>query len=295
MQYDALITFVTLVEVNNFTKASEILHISQPSVSLHIKNLEQEFHTTLFIRSPKSVQITPTGEILYKRAKQIIAIAEAAQEDILAYHHSIQGTLIIGASFTIGENILPSILSKLQQQFPQLELQVIIGNTEEIIQFTKLLQVDIGLIEGQAHDHELIIQPFMQDELFIVSASNHPLVEQQSITISQLQRQKWVAREAGSGTRNYLDHLFRTNGLQVHSLLTISSNQGVKESVIEGLGLSLLSGSVIERDIRNGDIAILPLTEQRFMRTFSYLHSPTMKNKRNVEALIEFITKKHEA
>ncbi|MGG1215422.1 LysR family transcriptional regulator [Micromonospora provocatoris] len=295
MQYDALKTFVTLVEVNNFTKASEILHISQPSVSLHIKNLEQEFHTTLFIRSPKSVQITPTGEILYKRAKQIIAIAEAAQEDILAYHHSIQGTLIIGASFTIGENILPSILSKLQQQFPQLELQVIIGNTEEIIQFTKLLQVDIGLIEGQAHDHELIIQPFMQDELFIVSASNHPLVEQQSITISQLQRQKWVAREAGSGTRNYLDHLFRTNGLQVHSLLTISSNQGVKESVIEGLGLSLLSGSVIERDIRNGDIAILPLTEQRFMRTFSYLHSPTMKNKRNVEALIEFITKKHEA
>ncbi len=295
MQYDALKTFVTLVEVNNFTKASEILHISQPSVSLHIKNLEQEFHTTLFIRSPKSVQITPTGEILYKRAKQIIAIAEAAQEDILAYHHSIQGTLIIGASFTIGENILPSILSKLQQQFPQLELQVIIGNTEEIIQFTKLLQVDIGLIEGQAHDHELIIQPFMQDELFIVSASNHPLVEQPSITISQLQRQKWVAREAGSGTRNYLDHLFRTNGLQVHSLLTISSNQGVKESVIEGLGLSLLSGSVIERDIRNGDIAILPLTEHRFMRTFSYLHSPTMKNKRNVEALIEFITKKHEA
>jgi DNA-binding transcriptional LysR family regulator len=295
MQYDALKTFITLVEVNNFTKASEILHISQPSVSLHIKNLEQEFHTTLFIRSPKSVQITPTGEILYKRAKQIMAIAEAAQEDILAYHHSIQGTLIIGASFTIGENILPSILSKLQQQFPQLELQVIIGNTDEIIQFTKLLQVDIGLIEGQAHDNELVIQPFMQDELFIVSASNHPLVKQPSITISQLQRQKWVAREVGSGTRNYLDHLFRTNGLQVHSLLTISSNQGVKESVIEGLGLSLLSGSVIERDIRNGDIAILPLAEQRFMRTFSYLHSPTMKNKRNVEALIEFITRKNEA
>ncbi|MFJ7408580.1 MULTISPECIES: LysR family transcriptional regulator [unclassified Lysinibacillus] len=295
MQYDALKTFITLVEVNNFTKASEILHISQPSVSLHIKNLEQAFHTTLFIRSPKSVQITPTGEILYKRAKQIMAIAEAAQEDILAYHHSIQGTLIIGASFTIGENILPSILSKLQQQFPQLELQVIIGNTDEIIQFTKLLQVDIGLIEGQAHDNELVIQPFMQDELFIVSASNHPLVKQPSITISQLQRQKWVAREVGSGTRNYLDHLFRTNGLQVHSLLTISSNQGVKESVIEGLGLSLLSGSVIERDIRNGDIAILPLAEQRFMRTFSYLHSPTMKNKRNVEALIEFITRKNEA
>lgn len=295
MQYDALKTFITLVEVNNFTKASEILHISQPSVSLHIKNLEQTLHTTLFIRSPKSVQITPTGEILYKRAKQIMAIAEAAKEDILTYHHSIQGTLIIGASFTIGENILPAMLSKLQHKFPQLELQVIIGNTDEIIRFTKLLQVDIGLIEGQAHDNELIIQPFMEDELFIVSANDHPLVQQSAITIPQLQRQNWVAREVGSGTRNYLDHLFRTNGLQVQSLLTISSNQGVKESVIEGLGLSLLSGSVIERDLRNGDIAILPLAEQRFIRTFSYLHSPTMKNKRNVDALIEFITKKSEA
>ncbi len=108
MQLDALKTFITLVEVNNFTKTSEKLHISQPSVSLHIKNLEQELQTTLFIRSPpKSVQITPTGEILYKRAKQIMAIAEAAKEDIAAYHQEVQGTLVIGgASFTIGEYIL---------------------------------------------------------------------------------------------------------------------------------------------------------------------------------------------
>ncbi|MFB7157588.1 LysR family transcriptional regulator [Lysinibacillus sp. NPDC056232] len=292
MQFDALKTFIILVEVKNFTKASEILHISQPSVSLHIKNLEQEFQTTLFIRSPKSVQITPTGEILYKRAKQMMAIAEAAKEDILTYHHEVQGTLVIGASFTIGEYILPPIIASLQQQFPQLELQVIIGNTKEIIQYTKLLQVDIGLIEGQAHDHELIINPFMQDELFIVSASNHPLAKVPTITVADLQQQNWVAREEGSGTRYYLDHLFRANGLQVRSLLTISSNQGVKESVIQGLGLSLLSASVIERELKNNDIKILPLEEQHFMRTFSYLCSPTMKNKRNVDILIEALLKK---
>ncbi|MGE7941130.1 LysR family transcriptional regulator [Lysinibacillus xylanilyticus] len=292
MQYDALKTFITLAEVKNFTKASEILHISQPSVSLHIKNLEQDFQTTLFIRSPKSVQITPTGEILYKRAKQMMAIAAAAREDILAFHHEIQGTLVIGSSFTIGEYILPPIIASLHQQFPQLELQVIIGNTEEIIQYTKLLQVDIGLIEGQSNDNEVIIKPFMQDELFIVSASNHPLVKKSTITVADLQQQNWVAREEGSGTRYYLDHLFRTNGLQVRSLLTISSNQGVKESVIQGLGLSLLSASVIERELKNGDIKILPLEGQQFMRTFSYLYSPTMKNKRNVDTLIEALLKR---
>lgn len=290
MQIDALKTFVTLVEVNNFTKASEILHISQPSVSLHVKNLEKELQTTLFVRSPKSVQITPTGEILYKRAKQILAISEAAKEDILAYHQEIQGTLIIGASFTIGEYILPPILAQLQKQYPKLELQVIIGNTDEIIHFVKLLQVDIGLIEGQALDHEVTIQPFMEDELYIVSSPSNALTKQSHVTFSDLQQQNWVAREEGSGTRNYLDHLFRINGLQVQSVLTISSNQGVKESVMRGIGLSLLSGSVIEREVKNGDIAVLKLDGQRFTRTFSYLYSPTMKNKRTIETLIDLIT-----
>ena len=292
MHYDALKTFITLAELNNFTKTAELLHISQPSVSLHIKNLEKEFQTTLFIRSPKSVQITHTGQILYERAKQILATYAAAKEEIVAHYHDIQGTLIIGASFTIGEYVLPPILVRLQQQFPQLELQIIIGNTEEIIQLAKLLQIDIGLIEGQSNDQELIIHPFMQDELFIVAPSNHPLTKRSSITISELQQQNWVAREPGSGTRIYLEHLFRTCSLQVKSLLTISSNQGIKESVIQGLGLSLLSGCVIEREIKNGDLAILPLKGQHFTRTFSYLYSPTMKNKRNVEALLDFITGK---
>lgn len=292
MHYDALKTFITLVEVNNFTKTAELLHISQPSVSLHIKNLEKEFQTTLFIRSPKTVQITPTGQILYERAKQILATYAAAKDEIVAHYHAIQGTLTIGASFTIGEYVLPPILARLQQQFPQLELQIIIGNTDEIIQFAKLLQIDIGLIEGQSKDQELIVHPFMQDELFVVASNENPLTKRPSITISELQQQNWIAREAGSGTRIYLDHLFRAHSLQIKSLLTISSNQGIKESVIQGLGLSLLSGCVIEREIRNGDLAIVPLKEQRFTRTFSYLYSPTMKNKRNVETFIDFITGK---
>lgn len=292
MHYDALKTFITLAEVNNFTKTAELLHISQPSVSLHIKNLEKEFQTTLFIRSSKSVQITPTGQILYERAKQILATYAAAKDEIVAHYHAIQGTLIIGASFTIGEYVLPPILARLQQQFPQLELQIIIGNTEEIIQLAKLLQIDVGLIEGQSHDQELIIHPFMQDELFIVAPSNHPLTKRSSITISELQQQNWIAREPGSGTRIYLEHLFRAYSLKVKSLLTISSNQGIKESVIQGLGLSLLSGCVIERELKNGDLAILSLEGQPFTRTFSYLYSPTMKNKRNVEALLGFIAGK---
>ena len=289
MQYDSLKTFVTLCEVGNFTKTSEILHISQPSVSLHIKNLEREFQTELFVRSPKLVQITPTGEILYKRVKQIIAIYEQAKEDILEHHNSVQGELIIGASFTIGEYILPSLLSKLQKDFPALELQIIIGNTHEIVESVRSLQVDIGLIEGQTNDTEVSVHPFMEDELFIIASNDHPLASKGPFGIADLQNQAWVSREQGSGTREYLNHVIRSTGLTVKSLITISSNQGIKESVIQGMGLSLLSRSVIKREVKNGDLSVIPIKDKSFTRTLSYVFSPIMKHKRSVENFINLL------
>jgi LysR family transcriptional regulator, transcriptional activator of the cysJI operon len=291
LNYDALKTFVTLAELKNFTKASEVLHISQPSVSLHIKNLEKEFHTELFKRSPKHVQITPTGDILYNRAKQMISIYEQTKEEILEHHNSVQGELIIGASFTIGEYILPSFLFKLQRDFPELKLKVIIGNTEEIVQNVRLFQVDIGLIEGQTNDKELSIHSFMQDELFIISSPSHSSFKG-DITLDDLQNHTWITREEGSGTREYLNHVIRSNGLKVKSLLTISSNQGIKESVIQGVGISLLSYSVIERELKHGDLSIVRLENHSFTRTFSYVFSPVMKNKRSVEAFINLIRSK---
>lgn len=292
MNYDELKTFVTLAEVKNFTKTAETLHMSQPSVSLHIKNLEKEFQTQLFLRSPKFLKITPTGDILYDRAKQMITIYEQTKQDILEYDNAIKGELKIGASFTIGEYILPSLLIDLQNEFPELELQILIGNTEEVIQSVRLFQVDIGLIEGQTNEKELSVHPFMQDELYIVSSNDHKLADQAEVTMTDLQNQAWITREVGSGTREYLNHVFRSNGLKVKSLLTISSNQGIKETVINGMGLSLLSRSVIERDVQHQNLSIIKLKDHSFNRTLSYVYSPIMQDKKNVKTFIQAINKK---
>ena len=292
MNNEALKTFVTLAEVKNFTKTAELLLMSQPSVSLHIKNLEKEFQTQLFLRSPKFLKITPTGEILYDRAKQIITIYEQTKQDILEQHNIIKGELKIGASFTIGEYILPSLLIDLQKDYPDLELQVIIGNTEEIVQSVRLFQVDIGLIEGQTNEKELSVHPFLQDELFIISSNDHKLANKNDVTITDLQNQSWITRESGSGTGEYLNHVIRSNGLKVKSLLTISSNQGIKETVINGMGLSLLSRSVIERDVRHSNLSIIKLKNHSFNRTLSYVYSPIMADKKNVKTFINSLNKK---
>ncbi|MGE6612618.1 LysR family transcriptional regulator [Peribacillus sp. NPDC076916] len=293
MYYDALKTFVTLVEVKNFTKTAEMLLMSQPSVSLHIKKLEEEFQTKLFLRSPKFLKVTLTGEILYDRAKQMITIYEQTRQDIQEHDRSIKGELKIGASFTIGEYILPSLLIDLQEDYPELELQVIIGNTEEIVQAVRLYKVDIGLIEGQTNEKELSVHPFMQDELFIVSSNNHELANQDEVGITDLHDQAWVTREVGSGTREYLNHVIRSNGLKIKSILTISSNQGIKETLIKnGAGLALLSRSVIERDVQNKILSIIQVKNEFFNRTLSYVYSPIMEDKKNVKTFITELNKK---
>ncbi|OHX42792.1 LysR family transcriptional regulator [Cytobacillus oceanisediminis] len=292
MYYDALKTFVTLAEVKNFTKTAELLLMSQPSVSLHIKNLEKEFQTKLFQRSPKYLKITPSGEILYDRAKQMITIYEQTRQEILEQQNTIKGDLKIAASFTIGEYILPSLLLDLQNQYPELNLQVTIANTEEVVQSTRSHHVDIGLIEGQTNERELIVTPFLEDELFIVTSNQHPLVQKEETTIADLQNQQWIMRENGSGTREYFNHVVRSNGLKVKSLLTISSNQGIKETLINGLGISILSGSVVERDVKQNNLSIIKVKNQEFKRTLSYVLSPIMQEKKNVSIFIEALGEK---
>ncbi|KAF0822618.1 LysR family transcriptional regulator [Cytobacillus firmus] len=292
MHYDALKTFVTLAEVKNFTKTAELLLMSQPSVSLHIKNLEKEFQTKLFQRSPKYLKITPSGEILYDRAKQMITIYEQTRQEILDQQHSIKGDLKIASSFTIGEYVLPPLLLDLQNQYPELNLHVTIANTEEVVQSTRSHHVDIGLIEGQTNEKELIVTPFLEDELFIVTSNQHPLAQKEEATIADLQDQAWIMRENGSGTREYFNHVVRSNGLKVKSLLTISSNQGIKETLINGLGMSILSGSVVARDVKQNNLSIIKVKNHVFKRTLSYVLSPIMQDKKNVSIFIEALSEK---
>ena len=287
MNYDELRTFIKLCEVKNFTKTAELLNMSQPTVSLHIKNLEAEFQTQLFLRIRKQLRLTPTGEILLDRAKQMSQLYDQAKQRILDHHEKIQGELKIGATFTIGEYILPTLLNDLKQQYPTLSLLITIANTEEIVRAVKLLQVDVGLIEGTTLEKEIIIEPFMKDELVFVCHKQHPLAVKDVITMNDLQNEDWVMREAGSGTGDYLRHVLQTNGLQIRSSLTISSSQGIKEAVILNLGLSLLSIHTIKRELELQIIHKLTLDYVPFTRTLSYIYAPTTQMRGNITIFLD--------
>ncbi|KHF39886.1 LysR family transcriptional regulator [Halalkalibacter okhensis] len=270
MHIDHLKIFVTVVELKHFSKAAKVLNLSQPNVSLHIRNLESELDTTLFIRSPKQVKVTAAGEMFYIKARQILSLYEEAKQEIADQQHIVQGTIKIGASFTIGEYILPRILAEYAKEHPKVNVEVMVGNTEEVMEKTRTNELDISLVEGEI-DQEVEAVSFMDDEMIIIASSHHPLALISVATPELLQNQVWILRESGSGTRAYSNQLIQHLELKMKRSFVFSSSQGIKEAVSAGLGIAMISRLTVRKELELGELKEIAIANQRFTRKLSII------------------------
>ncbi|AIQ63430.1 HTH-type transcriptional regulator CysL [compost metagenome] len=272
---DAIRVFVTVAEERHFSRAAERLNLSQPGVSLHVRNLENEFGARLFNRNSKQVSLTEAGEILYSRAKVMLGLYDEAAQAIALLQNEVTGTLRIGASFTVGEYVLPGRLAAFVRRYPLVEVEVRIGNTEETVHEVRTGALDLGLIEGETHAPDLSVYPFMKDEMVLVAAQGHPLAKERSISREQLQKQVWVIRESGSGTRAFSDSFISKHALDVKKSYIFNSSQGIKEGVASGLGISILSKWIVRRELESGEIVELKANQGRMEREFSVIMPKT--------------------
>ncbi|MDF2000666.1 selenium metabolism-associated LysR family transcriptional regulator [Peribacillus frigoritolerans] len=266
---DPLKVFVTVIEQKNFSRAGDILNLSQPGVSLHIRNLENELGTKLIYRSPKQVQITEPGKILYRHAKQMLNHYETAKREINEFNNVVSGTMKIGASFTIGEYYLPKVLAEFATQYPMVDIQIIISNSNDVIQGIRSNKLDIGLIEGETDYKDIEVMPFMNDEMIVVVPPDHPLSQMDLIEGNMLQNQIWVLREQGSGTRTYSDKLLSSLELNIKKTFIFTSIQGVKEAVMAGLGIALLSRLTVQKELKSNELKTFHLKNEPLIRPFS--------------------------
>lgn len=265
-------TFIAVVDFKNFTKAAEYLNLSQPSVSTHIKNLEIIFGVTLINRSvkQKTISITESGYTLYKRAKEIINLLDVTFMDVKTLSTSIKGTIKIGASLTIGEYILPKFLAHFSNKYPDVDIEVKIENTSFIASELKKMKLDIGLIEGSVSSALFKQEYFLEDEMVLVAPFDSDLKDKE-IKLDNIQNRRWIAREEGSGTREYLDLFFAQNKIIPKSIMVLGSNLAVKEAVRNNLGLTITSKHIIlEAESRN-ELTSLKLNND-FRRSFSYIY-----------------------
>lgn len=288
MVVDALKVFVTVIEHNNFSRAAEELYISQPAVSMQIRNLENELGTKLMYRTSKNLLLTQSGEILYAKAKQILNYYEEAKHQINLLKEEVGGILRIGASFTIGEYVLPGILGDYIKQHPNVNIEVTIANSEDIIKGVKDT-IDIGLIEGPINSEDLTRMSFVDDEMILIVPNDHPLAKSQCVwetDNSYLHDHTWVLREKGSGTRSFTDEFIQDLGLRIKQSSIFGSNQGVKEAVINGLGIAIVSSLIVKKELEQEEISAIKLGEKS-VRSFSIVQRSNLLESKAMRILLE--------
>ncbi|MCL6574269.1 MAG: LysR family transcriptional regulator, partial [Bacillus sp. (in: Bacteria)] len=181
------------------------------------------------------------------------------------------------------------VLAAFADQFPLVEVEIIISNTEEVINGVRTNDLDIGLIEGETSSHDIHIESFMEDEMIVIVPSNHPLSQMRLIEKDMLQNQIWISREVGSGTRTYMDKFISELGIHIKRTFVFSSNQGVKEAVKAGLGIALLSRWAVDREIDTNEIRALTLKNKKITRPFSIVQRKISDESKAIKMFLQKI------
>lgn len=282
-------TFIAVVEHQNFTKAGESINLSQPTVSTHIKNLENYFNTTLINRSikQKNISITDNGYLLYKRAREIITSIESVKDELNSISSSIKGHIKIGASLTIAEYFLPNFLAVFSEKYPDIEVEMLVENTHKICEKVKSSNLDIGLVEGSLTSFDFNQKFFFEDSM-ILTFSPDLEIDPLNFNISSIKNKKWIVREEGSGTREYLNIFLSNNKITPRQIMVLGSNHAVKEAVKSNLGVSIISKLVTDSE---GDSLATVSLNDTYNRYFSFITPKDIKPSSTTTLFIDELNK----
>lgn len=231
-------TFVIVFQKESITKASEILHVSQPSVSLAIQELENYYHIRLFDRIGKRLSITEQGKWLYDYALHIVSMFDEMETEVKTWNN--KGTLRIGSSITIGNFILPQLIEEFQKRYREVEIKVSVCNTKTIEQYILNNEVDLALIEGKTEYEQIQMEHLMEDPLCLICAANSELVKQEKISLIDLERYPMILRERGSAVREMIEESLGYHQIHHRVIWESVSTQAIIRAVAKKLGMSIL-------------------------------------------------------
>jgi len=274
--------FTEVLKSGSTTQASVVLALSQSAVSAALADLEGQLGVQLFDRVGKRLVINEHGRLLYPKA---LALLEQAGEIEQLFRHD-GGALRIAASSTIGNYLLPAMMAHYRQDFPNVPLELNVGNSQDVIGAVADFRVDLGLIEGPCHMPELVTQPWQDDELVVFAAPDSPLA-QRPLSLEALANAPWILRERGSGTREVLDHLLLAHLPHFQLVMELGNSEAIKHAVRHGIGISCLSRRVIGEQLAAGTLVELQVPLPPLTRTLYLIHH---RQKHISNALARFLS-----
>jgi DNA-binding transcriptional LysR family regulator len=255
MTLDQLRIFIQVAERQHLTQAADVLALTPSAVSSSIKALEEQFGTKLFNRVGRRIELTEAGRIFLNEARITINSARAAELTLRELGNMKRGTLNIHASQTIASYWLPPLMMRFHEQYPQISINLIVGNTQQVAQSVNEGIADLGYVEGRIDDAMLNVQTVFQDQIVVVVGPDHPWASGVNVAPAELVNTSWIMREPGSGTRAALEEILQAVGVDVANLtvaLTLPSNEAVRSAVMSGRFATLVSKFVVDAHIKAG-------------------------------------------
>jgi DNA-binding transcriptional LysR family regulator len=264
----------------NFSETAKALHMSQPSVSLQIRQLEDSLGTKLFNRTTKKVYLTPAGELLVKSAKIILKQVNETKKELQQLSQSIHGNLIIGASLTIGEYILPYLFGNFKQKYPNVNIVLKIYNSQQIAEKLNDEEINLGFIESMISYPEFVQEAFLEDELIIITTDKISTVtdNNMNISIDQLFILPLILREEGSGTRQVIEESLRKDNLnpsKLNVILELENTESIKSAVESGMGISIISKVAVQKELSLKTLKSLSIKDLNLKRSLYYIYNDT--------------------
>jgi DNA-binding transcriptional LysR family regulator len=286
--------FCKVVELKGFSKAGNAVHLSQPTVSSHIKDLENHFECQLIDRLGKKAVPTKAGELLYRYAHKLIALRDEAESAMAEFHGNIKGRLVIGGSTIPGEYILPKHIGAFTTDYPRVSISLKIGDTDKIIQDVLSGFLELGIVGAETSDKSIYQEKLIEDEMKLIVTADHKWAEKKSINPDSLYKEPFILRESGSGTLKSIKLSFKEKGISVEDLSVIAE-MGSTEAVIQGIkskvGVSILSTIAVTEELKAGTLKALTVSKLNLKRSFYLITHKHRSPSPLCKAFITFLKK----
>ncbi len=290
--YHHLRLFQTTARLGRVARAAEVLHVSQPAISKQIGELERALSVTLFDRVGRTLRLTPAGEIVQTYADQIFGLTEDLHRALGDLKGLQRGRLVLGASTTVGEYILPRAMGRFRQTHPGVELILEIANTQQILERVLRHGFDLGFVGSKVQHPGVEVEPFLPDEVVVIAAPDHPLSRKRLVRPSQLNGQPSIVREHGSATRATGEAEAARLGINLAITMSLGSNDAIKEAVAAGLGLGLISRYAIQGELRGEQLRVVRIQGWRGQRQLSIIYARGRRLHGLAQAFLEFVRPK---
>jgi DNA-binding transcriptional LysR family regulator len=264
--------FVAVAQRENVSRAAVELALSQSAASTALAELERQFDTRLFDRVGKSMRLNETGRVLLPRAVELLERAQEMQ-DLLSRDGAgdAVGQLRIGATLTIGNYLATLIVADFLRDHPKSRVALDVHNTSTIVDKVANFELDLGLIEGPTRHPDLLMEPWLNDELTVFCAPGHPLAQQRKVALAALSKETWILREQGSGTRETFEQAIRHYPGPLDVRLELEHTEAIKRAVESGLGIGCISRLALREAFRRGSLVEVETPELDLKRQFKFV------------------------